>query len=564
MRRSKGHHLGALVAVVAGCGGSGSLDLAATSQTVTVNNPVVWSGLVNTSVSGDTLTKTAGVNQVEDAGAVSQQSIIAGDAAFQYVIDDSSRFRFVGLGHAATWQGAANIDYSFRMQATHADIYERGAYVMDIGVVPGDVMKITVSNGIAYYKQNGNIVHTSTLAPVYPMRGIASMIDSGSTVFQATMSVPAIGAPGHHLCGWLQGQGDNAPTDLNFTDFVQHASSFDAVHPTWWDVNATPGTIPSRGCCRTGGIFCEAFGNPSGGNPNVGNDTACRAPQVRDQTTYAGKHTKLIPMVAATVNGEIQAAQQMLASTASMDQWVAELVRIAQVERYDGFDIDFEHLRDAAHPDVRSQFTTFMTKLAAGLHGAGKTVSVAVAGFSGSDAGSMWDVAALLAVVDELHVMGYDYHFAGGSHPGLTDPYGWTHAVMQNLASLNGGATLGKIIWGLPNYGVQGPELTTPVTAIGNLHLALANHPGYMTTSNELDGCTLNRDTHFPSTGRTPNQAANGVHAYFDDILSLEDKVSDAQAYGFRGITYWTIGGEPDQPAGRTFFDMVRAHFPAH
>ena len=79
----------------------------------------------------------------------------------------------------------------------------------------------------------------------------------------------------------------------------------------------------------------------------------------------------------------------------------------------------------------------------------------------------------------------------------------------------------------------------------------------------ELDGCTLNADTHFPSTGRTPNQTTNGIHAYFDDLLSLEDKVSDAQAHGFKGITYWTIGGEPDQPAGRTFFDMLRAYFPA-
>jgi chitinase len=563
MRRSREHCLTTLVAALAGCGGLSGAELGATTEAVTVNNPVVWTDLVNTSVSGDTLTKTGGVNQEEDAGAVSQQSISAGDAAFQYVIDDSSRFRFVGLGHTATWQGAANIDYSFRMQATHADVYERGAYVTDIVVAPGDVMKITISGGIAYYKKNGSIVHQSTLAPVYPIRGIASMIDSGSTVFQATMSVPATGAAGHHLCGWLQGLGNDATNDPKFTDFVDHASSFDAVHPTWWDVNPSPGTLPSKGCCRTAGIFCEAFGNPSGGNPNLHNETACRALQVRDQTTYAGKRTKLIPMVAATVSGPIQAAQAMLASTTAMDQWVAELVRIAQAERYDGFDIDFEHLRDSAHPDVRSQFTTFMAKLATALHAAGKSVSVAVGGFAGSDAGSMWDVAALLNVVDEIHVMGYDYHFAGGIHPGLTDPYGWTHAVTQNLARLNGGATVNKIIWTLPNYGIQGPDGTKPVTAISTLQQALASHPGYATTSNELDSCTLNVNTHFESTGRTPNQIVNGIHAYFDDILSLEDKVSDAQAHGFKGIGYWTIGGEPDQPAGRTFFDMVRAHFPA-
>jgi len=46
--------------------------------------------------------------------------------------------------------------------------------------------------------------------------------------------------------------------------------------------------------------------------------------------------------------------------------------------------------------------------------------------------------------------------------------------------------------------------------------------------------------------------------------------VSGAQAHGFQGIIYWLPGHhllddrrEADPPAGRAFFDMVRAHFPA-
>jgi spore germination protein YaaH len=52
-------------------------------------------------------------------------------------------------------------------------------------------------------------------------------------------------------------------------------------------------------------------------------------------------------------------------------------------------------------------------------------------------------------------------------------------------------------------------------------------------------------------------------HLFFDDLASLEEKVVVAQNGGLGGITYWTIGGEPDQPSGPLdFFQMVRSHFP--
>ena len=35
-----------------------------------------------------------------------------------------------------------------------------------------------------------------------------------------------------------------------------------------------------------------------------------------------------------------------------------------------------------------------------------------------------------------------------------------------------------------------------------------------------------------------------------------------AQQGGLGGITYWTVGGEPDRPGPNTFFQMVRSHFP--
>jgi spore germination protein YaaH len=73
--------------------------------------------------------------------------------------------------------------------------------------------------------------------------------------------------------------------------------------------------------------------------------------------------------------------------------------------------------------------------------------------------------------------------------------------------------------------------------------------------------CPFNTDTHY-TAGRSPNGYVGASHAYFDDILSLEEKVSYAQQHSLGGITYWTIGEEADEPTGRTFFQMVRNYFP--
>jgi hypothetical protein len=541
-----------VLSVIGGCRSESEPTLAGASAAIDASDPVVWIDQVNTSVRGATLVKTGGQTDEEDAGAVSQQSIASGDASFQYTVDETSRFRFVGIGHTSTWQGAASIDFSFRMQAGHADVYEHNSYRTDILVAVGDVLRLDITGGVARYSRNGVLQYTSALAPVYPLRVVASMIELSSTIAQATLTGGGAPPPaGHHFCGWLQGVGDNAATDPYFADFAANAATFDAVHPTWWYVN--DGT-PSH-CCTGGGTFCEAFGNPRS------SFAPCQSTNILPNTTYGGKRTRLIPMIAATTGGQVAIVRQMLASTTTMDQWVQTLVDFAQSERYDGYDIDFEHLYDGSNPQVRSQLVAFMTRLANALHPLGKTVSIAVDAFDHPDTGSMWDVASLLTVCDQVHVMGYDYHGLGTNHPGPVDPLGWTQAAMAFMAGLDGGATVGKLIWGLPNYGVEGPDGAPVVNAGQGLKVWIANHPGYATTSTEMASCPFNVDTHY-GAGRSPNASAGGNHAYFDDISSLEEKVSFAQQHGLGGITYWTIGDEPDQPAGQSFFQMVRAHFP--
>jgi hypothetical protein len=182
-----------LAAYAVGACGAPDPRLDQINSAIDANTAVTWTNQVNTTVNGATITKTGGEPWAEDAGAASQQSVASGDAAFQYTVDEVNNFRFVGFGHTSTWQGAANIDYSFRMQAGEADVYEHNTWLANIAVGVGDVLKIDVVSGVAHYYKNGVLQFTSSQAPTYPLYVVTSMIDGNSTIYDAMISqnVPA-------------------------------------------------------------------------------------------------------------------------------------------------------------------------------------------------------------------------------------------------------------------------------------------------------------------------------------------------------------------------------------
>jgi spore germination protein YaaH len=157
--------------------------------------------------------------------------------------------------------------------------------------------------------------------------------------------------------------------------------------------------------------------------------------------------------------------------------------------------------------------------------------------------------------------MGYDFHYLG-SHPGPVAPLGWVKQVLAYINTIGGGTRSSKFILGLPNYGLAGSDSGT-TTWFGNSMDSINLLGGsYATTTTHMDVCPMtNGDTTMVS-GRAPNGTSSKGHLYFDDIASHEEKVKAAQAAGLGGITYWTIGGEPDRPGPKTFFEMVRGYYP--
>jgi spore germination protein YaaH len=360
----------------------------------------------------------------------------------------------------------------------------------------------------------------------------------------------------HRFCGWLYASAsDPAGAELAYDTFAAHAAELDAVHPAWWRVES-PTSIVNHPRSRQ--------------TPYPGFHDA----RVLSHTTPGGARTRLVPMIAASSRPDFVHVHHMINDPELRAQHVRAVVAIAVDHGYDGVDLDYEHLDPAnLGSDLgpgqtwiteRKAFSTFITEVAQALHAAGKTLSLAVPAVTSSE--EVFDYEALSAAADQVHIMGYDFHFEGGTHAGPLAPISWIEEAAAYAGSIDGGRRRAKFLLGLPNYGILGPETPRPggeVTGCASSR-ACADLVGgaYAVTTDHLAHCPL-AGPGSAVPGRAPNAVLpSGDHLFFEDLGSLEERVVAAERAGLGGITYWSMGGEPEQPGSPTFFQMVRSHFP--
>jgi spore germination protein YaaH len=313
----------------------------------------------------------------------------------------------------------------------------------------------------------------------------------------------AAGTASHERCAWI---GQDTYED-GVATFTANADYFTAIHPKWYEL-AADGSI-------------RVFAN---------------AGDARIADTARARGILLMPMIANSTKESLRA---MLGSDAARADHVARLVALVVDNGWDGLDIDYEHLWSAAD---RPGYEAFIAALAGELHAAGKQLSVAVPGLVEPLAQSAYDYGFLAAHADAVHIMGYDFHSVG-THSGPVAPLGWVEAVTAYAASVDAS----RFILAVPNYGV------TPTWYGAFKQAAGACAAGARMSTDHMASCPYG---HYDS-GRAPNcTLANGETLYYDDLDSLAEKIAAARGNGLRGVSYWTVGGEPPG-----FFDRVREYY---
>jgi hypothetical protein len=162
---------------------------------------VVWTGLVNATVvplaNGTvSLTKTAGCDGCEDAGAVSTQAIVSGDGYAQFTVGEATTYWYAGLTHAILGTKGAGIDFAVLFNGAGSvnvqqnDVYQGG----DSSYAAGDVFRVAVEKGVVTFRKNGIVFFSSTKAPTYRLFLASTLGSLGTHVNGAVIS----GALGTH------------------------------------------------------------------------------------------------------------------------------------------------------------------------------------------------------------------------------------------------------------------------------------------------------------------------------------------------------------------------------
>ena len=166
-----------------------SAGVSVTVTNVLARQDVTWINVVNAVATGSSIKKTAGCNGCADAGAASQQTI-QGTGSLEFTASETTTQRYVGFGTGTVGQRSNDIRFSFNLRPGGvADIREHATYRATTRFVAGDVLRISVDNGIVTYRKNGAVVYTSRLSvPTQPMRILASLYTKPCTVTQVTIA----------------------------------------------------------------------------------------------------------------------------------------------------------------------------------------------------------------------------------------------------------------------------------------------------------------------------------------------------------------------------------------
>ncbi len=247
-----------------------------------------------------------------------------------------------------------------------------------------------------------------------------------------------------------------------------------------------------------------------------------------------------------------QANTTLLSNPAARDTLIANLVRLVQRRQADGVNIDFESVPVSQRGNLVTFFKDLSQRLRAAVPRAEVAAAVPAVDWSGS-----WDLRRLAPYIDLFFIMGYNYYWSGSQKAGPVAPLdGGNFNLAKTVAwYLRSGVPAGKIVLGLPYYG-----LDWPVTS-GVRQAATSGRATARTFSRAVE-IAADKGRRFDSlfvSAWSPYQVAGSWRQlWYDDELSLEAKYRFALGEGLAGVGMWALGYD----AGRTeLWDLLRSMF---
>ncbi len=146
-----------------------------------------WQNVTALTVTGNTLTKTGGTNNVWDAGASSTQTIASGDGYVEFTTVENTAYKMGGFSSSDTTPSYVEMKYALYAAGDgHVYIIENAAFQNGgaaVGTyVAGDIFRVAIQKGVVKYFKNGMLLFTSPNLPTYPLLFDSSFYSIGATL----------------------------------------------------------------------------------------------------------------------------------------------------------------------------------------------------------------------------------------------------------------------------------------------------------------------------------------------------------------------------------------------
>jgi hypothetical protein len=142
---------------------------------------VIWTSLVNASVTGTVLQKTSGCDGCASSGAISLQTISSGDGYVEFTVTEAGTQRFIGLSNGNLGTTPSEIKFALNLHSPYIEVRESGIYKADRPYTIGDVFRISVTAGKITYSKNGTVFYTSAVVPAYPLLVDTALLGTNSS-----------------------------------------------------------------------------------------------------------------------------------------------------------------------------------------------------------------------------------------------------------------------------------------------------------------------------------------------------------------------------------------------
>lgn len=212
---------------------------------------------------------------------------------------------------------------------------------------------------------------------------------------------------------------------------------------------------------------------------------------------------------------------------------IEEIVSLSERLEIDGVDIDYEQL----NKNLKDDFSKFIQDLGSALREKGKYLGVALhpksddgGGFENGALAQNWQEISEGA--DNLYIMAFNEHW-DESGPGPVASIGWVERIVKYAQSLK--IDRHKLFLTIPLFGYDWKK-DSGENAKGLTHGDVTKLLEKFSVSEEWDETNASSYFHY-----------GDGEVWFENARSVMRKIELAEDAGFRGITFWRLGGEDPQ-----------------